>query len=310
MPGACQPKLSARRGAQTRAPSPSPAARAHDGRRRRLRRDQRRAGASRPPPAQDCGEHLQAARGKEAQLKRAARRLRGIAADAQSLPERVEHRVMVPFGKMAFFPGSLRHTNEITVLLGDNYFALRSAAQAEGIAERRADFVRPQLDEAKEEVAELERTREKLRAIGALHAEQQGTFEIREEYVEEEWAAKAAAARRRHRARRGGRRRQKGAVCQPGRSRRPRHRRGANRRDRRARSSGRRRRRRCPPTRRLSTASSSASITRCASAAPPPRPPPPRTPRPPRRRRTMAASPRVSRFKAARMRSRGGGADG
>ena len=32
----------------------------------------------------------------------------------------------------------------------------RSAAQAEGIAERRADFVRPQLDEAKEEVAELE----------------------------------------------------------------------------------------------------------------------------------------------------------
>ena len=140
-----------------------------------------------------CGEHLQAARGKEAQLKRALGDYEELRQTLQSLPERVEHRVMVPFGKMAFFPGSLRHTNEITVLLGDNYFALRSAAQAEGIAERRADFVRPQLDEAKEEVAELERTREKLRAIGALHAEQQGTFEIREEYVEEEWAAKAAA---------------------------------------------------------------------------------------------------------------------
>ena len=140
-----------------------------------------------------CGEHLQVARNKEAQLKRALGDYEELRQTLQSLPERVEHRVMVPFGKMAFFPGSLRHTNEITVLLGDNYFALRSAAQAEGIAERRADFVRPQLDEAKEEVAELERTREKLRAIGALHAEQQGTFEIREEYVEEEWAAKAAA---------------------------------------------------------------------------------------------------------------------
>ena len=172
-----------------------------------------------------CGEHLQAARGKEAQLKRALGDYEELRQTLQTLPERVEHRVMVPFGKMAFFPGSLRHTNEITVLLGDNYFALRSAAQAEGIAERRADFVRPQLDEAKEEVAELERTREKLRAIGALHAEQQGTFEIREEYVEEEWAAKAAARAApppAPAAAAGGGK--KGAVCQR-RSRRPRRRR-------------------------------------------------------------------------------------
>ena len=75
-----------------------------------------------------CGEHLQAARGKEAQLKRALGDYEELRQTLQSLPERVEHRVMVPFGKMAFFPGSLRHTNEITVLLGDNYFALRSAA--------------------------------------------------------------------------------------------------------------------------------------------------------------------------------------
>ena len=114
-----------------------------------------------------CGEHLQAARGKEAQLKRALGDYEELRQTLHTLPERVEHRVMVPFGKMAFFPGTLRHTNEIMVLLGDNYFALRSAAQAAGIAERRADFVRPQLDEAREEVAELERTREKLRARGA-----------------------------------------------------------------------------------------------------------------------------------------------
>ena len=105
---------------------------------------------------------------------------------------------------MAFFPGSLPHQRDHRAA---GRQLLRRAGGGGGIAERRADFARPQLDEAKE-VAELERTREKRCAIGALHAEQQGTFEIRE-YVEEEWAA-AAAARggAAAGARRGGRRRQ------------------------------------------------------------------------------------------------------
>ena len=43
----------------------------------------------------------------------------------------------VPFGKKAFMPGQLIHTNEILVLLGDNWFAERSAKQAGDIVERR-----------------------------------------------------------------------------------------------------------------------------------------------------------------------------
>ena len=38
---------------------------------------------------------------------------------------------------MAFMPGKLVHTNEITVLLGDNWFAERSASQALEIVARR-----------------------------------------------------------------------------------------------------------------------------------------------------------------------------
>ena len=34
------------------------------------------------------------------------------------LPEELTHNVMVPFGKKAFMPGKLVHTNEILVLLG------------------------------------------------------------------------------------------------------------------------------------------------------------------------------------------------
>ena len=45
--------------------------------------------------------------------------------------------IQVPFGKFAFMPGHLVHTNEILVLLGDNWFCERSAKQASEIAERR-----------------------------------------------------------------------------------------------------------------------------------------------------------------------------
>ena len=43
----------------------------------------------------------------------------------------------VPFGKLAFMPGRLVHTNEITVLLGDNWFAEVSAKDAIGITGQR-----------------------------------------------------------------------------------------------------------------------------------------------------------------------------
>lgn len=46
-------------------------------------------------------------------------------------------QVMVPFGSLAFMPGRLLHTNEILVLLGDNWFAERSAKQAVEIVQRR-----------------------------------------------------------------------------------------------------------------------------------------------------------------------------
>lgn len=43
----------------------------------------------------------------------------------------------VPFGPLAFMPGKMVHTNEITVLLGDNWFAKCSAKQAQGIVGHR-----------------------------------------------------------------------------------------------------------------------------------------------------------------------------
>ncbi|CAB3980823.1 unconventional prefoldin RPB5 interactor-like [Paramuricea clavata] len=57
------------------------------------------------------------------------------------LPHKTTHDVMVPIGPLAFMPGQLIHTNEIMVLLGDNWFAERSATQAVEIAKRRLESV-------------------------------------------------------------------------------------------------------------------------------------------------------------------------
>ena len=40
-------------------------------------------------------------------------------------------------GRFAYMPGQIYHTNEILVLLGDNWFAKRTAQKAVGVAERR-----------------------------------------------------------------------------------------------------------------------------------------------------------------------------
>lgn len=45
----------------------------------------------------------------------------------------------VPFGSLAFMPGKLVHTNEITVLLGDNWFAKCSAKEAQKLVTHRME---------------------------------------------------------------------------------------------------------------------------------------------------------------------------
>ena len=46
-------------------------------------------------------------------LRRTLADYEGLGSTLRELPERVEHEVMVPLGKLALFPGVLRHTNEM-----------------------------------------------------------------------------------------------------------------------------------------------------------------------------------------------------
>jgi len=60
-----------------------------------------------------------------------------LAKRLKTLPDKISHDVMVPLGKLAYVPGRLKHTNEILVLLGENWFAECSAKQSGEIIKRR-----------------------------------------------------------------------------------------------------------------------------------------------------------------------------
>ncbi|KAF9285483.1 uri1, prefoldin-like chaperone [Mortierella antarctica] len=65
------------------------------------------------------------------------------------LPKETSHSVMVPFGNLAFMPGKLIHTNEVLVMLGDNWFVDRSAVQAAEIVDRRMEYVQENITKLK-----------------------------------------------------------------------------------------------------------------------------------------------------------------
>ncbi|XP_056137623.1 unconventional prefoldin RPB5 interactor 1 [Lampris incognitus] len=63
-----------------------------------------------------------------------------------TLPDQLSYDIMVPFGPLAFMPGKMVHTNEVSVLLGDNWFAKCSAKQAQKIVDHRKKYVKNELD--------------------------------------------------------------------------------------------------------------------------------------------------------------------
>uniref|UniRef100_G3WSW9 Protein phosphatase 1 regulatory subunit 19 n=1 Tax=Sarcophilus harrisii TaxID=9305 RepID=G3WSW9_SARHA len=73
-----------------------------------------------------------------------------------TLPDKLSYDIMVPFGSLAFMPGQLVNTNEVTVLLGDNWFCKCSAKQAVGLVEHRKKHVRKALEDLKKVMKNFE----------------------------------------------------------------------------------------------------------------------------------------------------------
>ncbi|XP_074645127.1 uncharacterized protein LOC141901648 [Tubulanus polymorphus] len=104
----------------------------------------------------------------------------------KTLPDEITHDVMVPFGPIAFMPGKLVHTNEVLVLLGDNWFVDRSAKQSCEIIDRRIKEVQKKLSVLDQQRTLLLGRSEFTEQLKSISEEKDKYVEIKEEYNEEE----------------------------------------------------------------------------------------------------------------------------
>ncbi|KAK4745360.1 hypothetical protein SAY87_011672 [Trapa incisa] len=118
----------------------------------------------------------------------------------KKLPEELNHDIMasprfaanaysanhmgkVPFGKAAFFPGRLIHTNEFMVLLGEGYFVERTSKQTVEILKRRGEYLESKVNSSK---AIIEDLKAEASFFGSTASElEEDLVEIREELSDE-----------------------------------------------------------------------------------------------------------------------------
>lgn len=103
-----------------------------------------------------------------------------------TITDKTRHNVMVPIGgtDLAFMEGCVEHTNEILVLLGDNYFVERSAKQAKEIVGRRIAKCQQMLDQLNQERTHLQNWLQFSKKM-AEEGDNQDFVEIIEDYDEE-----------------------------------------------------------------------------------------------------------------------------
>ncbi|PPD66967.1 hypothetical protein GOBAR_DD36154 [Gossypium barbadense] len=100
---------------------------------------------------------------------------------------------LVPFGKAAFFPGRLIHTNEFLVLLGESYYTERTAKQTVEILKRRGKSLESKVDALKAVMQDLKAEASFFDSTASEAAE--GLVEIRE-YEEDnstKWASQSGS---------------------------------------------------------------------------------------------------------------------
>ncbi|XP_072241550.1 unconventional prefoldin RPB5 interactor 1 [Leuresthes tenuis] len=99
----------------------------------------------------------------------------------KTLPDQLSYDIMVPFGPLAFMPGKLVHTNEVTVLLGDNWFSKCSAKQAQKIVDHRMKYVKKELDDLSVTMKNFEARVGFAKDLEAMSAGKGDYVDIREE---------------------------------------------------------------------------------------------------------------------------------
>lgn len=104
-----------------------------------------------------------------------------------TLPDKIKHLVMVPLGDLAFIPGFIINSNEITVALGENYFTKCSAKHARSIVSRRLEIVDKKIKSLDDEFEFIKTQLGFSSEILDIEKNKGDVVEIREEYNPEEF---------------------------------------------------------------------------------------------------------------------------
>ncbi|KAL2093794.1 hypothetical protein ACEWY4_011106 [Coilia grayii] len=134
-------------------------------------------------------EHKKVVKGCEGQIehwRKVEKDYDSLQERLKTLPDQLSYDIMVPFGPLAFMPGKLVHTNEVTVLLGDNWFAKCSAKQADNIVEHRKKHVKRTLDDLHKVVKNFEDRASFTDDLDRVSGSKGDYVDIREEVLNDE----------------------------------------------------------------------------------------------------------------------------
>lgn len=110
-----------------------------------------------------------------------------------TLPDRLTYECMVPFGKLAFIPGRIIHSNEILVLLGENYFVERSCKQSIDIVNRRLENIKEKIENHRKEKEVFDQQK---KYTNEFLDDRSNFFEIKEDDEDDHKQNKKALGRR------------------------------------------------------------------------------------------------------------------
>jgi len=110
-----------------------------------------------------------------------------VKSSLMSLSEKCKHPVMVPFGNVAFMSGSLVHTNDVLVLLGDNWFVEQSAKQTVDILNRRIVALQTEAGKLKTRMQQIKTELSYAKGLAEVSGDTVEIVEPYDEQSEQKW---------------------------------------------------------------------------------------------------------------------------
>jgi len=131
------------------------------------------------------------------QLETTIKQHEAIKDKLSSLPDKTRYNIQVPVGStfpgqppLLLMKGYIKHTNEILVLLGDNWFVERSAKESVDIIDRRISRTRILLEKYKEEKKQHQQWLDFVETMDSDHKDLVDIKEESDSAKEEEWMQK------------------------------------------------------------------------------------------------------------------------